>query len=296
MTITVREAADLYLQDVSKRCNASTVIHYKKRLASFYRDFGDTPFSDLTAQQIKDHLEQESKWPSDGKNAGQLKAPDTIRSAVVAWEQLQKWLIDNDFLVNPITKKKLPKPPGRKREAIPTKAETKTITERMTPQCRQIYLALRLCGARPGELCKAQISDWDRIEGEIVLTEHKTARKTGKARRIPVGHPSLIAIMTECVGERTAGNIFLRGNGKPFTPPDISGEYRKARIEAGLRKDLVPYLSRHEHATKLYVTLGDIKAVADALGHSNTSTTMRYTRFNLDQAKNNQAKFDDSLE
>lgn len=295
MTITVREVADLYLQDVSKSCSQSTVVHYRKRLASLYRVFGDMWVFELTGQLVKDHLEKESKW-STGTRAGQLKAPDTIRSTVVAWEQFQKWLIDQDLIANPITRKKLVKPSGRKRELIPTKQETKTIVERMTPACQQIYLALRLCGARPGELCAAQISDWDRTAGEIVRLEHKTAKKTGKPRRIPVGHPSLIKILSDAVGDRTTGHIFYRPNGKPWTPADISGEYRRARIAAGLRDGLVPYLARHEHATSLYIALGDIKAVADALGHTNTTTTMRYTRFNLDQAKNNQAKFNDSLD
>ena len=50
-----------------------------------------------------------------------------------------------------------------------------------------IYSALRQCGARPGELCRATIADVDRTSRVITLKEHKTARKTGQPRRIPVG-------------------------------------------------------------------------------------------------------------
>jgi hypothetical protein len=41
--------------------------------------------------------------------------------------------------------------------------------------------------ARTGELWRATIADIDRAANVIVLWEHKTARKTGKPRRIPIG-------------------------------------------------------------------------------------------------------------
>lgn len=284
-----------YLTDTTKRCRASTAGHYKKRLSSFLRDLGHLDQSEITAQVIKDHLEQESKWRS-GDQIGQLKAPDTIRSTVVAWEQLQKWLIENDRISVPITPKKLAKPGGRKRELIPTKEETKALLEKATADFKQIYLALRLTGARPGELCAAHIAQLDRKAGEIVLTQHKTAAKTGKPRRIAVGHASLITILEAAIGTRTEGFIFLRANGRPWKPEMISAAYRVARKAAGLRNGLVPYLARHEHATAIYKTTGDIKAVADLLGHAQISTTMRYTRVDIDQMKNNQQRFDDSLD
>ena len=41
---------------------------------------------------------------------------------------------------------------------------------------------------------------------------------------------------------------------------------------AGLAKDLVVYLTRHEHGTRV-CELHGIQAAADALGHSNVKTT-----------------------
>jgi integrase len=46
---------------------------------------------------------------------------------------------------------------------VPTAAETEAILLRASPQFWLIYLALRQCGARPGELCRATIADIDRI-------------------------------------------------------------------------------------------------------------------------------------
>jgi integrase len=76
------------------------------------------------------------------------------------------------------------------------------------PEVRLTYSALRQCGARPGELCRATIADVDRAAAVITLKEHKTARKTGKPRRIPIGR-KLGELLTQAIGDRQAGPIFL---------------------------------------------------------------------------------------
>jgi len=51
---------------------------------------------------------------------------------------------------------------------------------------------LLMTGARPDELCRATISDFDREERMIRLEEHKTRGKTGRARRIPIGKVDIL--------------------------------------------------------------------------------------------------------
>lgn len=283
------EAVAAFLADASVRCTRSTVTFYEKRLVFLLRKFTGRQLSELTRAEILSVLDAAGKWPD-----GRLKAPDTIRSNVITWEQLQKWAIEQEYLENPITKK-IPKPMGRKRELIPSIDDTKAIMELCRPDFVPIFRALRLTGARPGELCKAEIKHIDAEAGEIVLTEHKTARKTGRPRRIAVGHPALIEIVREAIGDRTEGFIFMRASNKPWTTIAIGAAYREARLKAGLPKGLVPYLCRHEHATELYKTTGDLKSVADALGHAQLSTTMRYTRIDGDRLKSNQKLFKEGL-
>ena len=52
---------------------------------------------------------------------------------------------------------------------------------------------------------------------------------------------------------------------------------------------------RHEHGTQIYEATQDLKATAEALGHSGVSNTLRYTRRNATRAKTTQALFDDRL-
>lgn len=315
--ISLADAIDLFLADVAKRAAPATVTHYKKRLSAFRRELGtrllptadelavfaaavrrgETPADDgakLMPNTVAEFLGRETVWQS-GPKAGQKKAPDTVRTTIVAWEQLQRWLVETGRLLDPLTKK-MKKPGGRKRDALPTPAETKKLLEKAPDDFKKIYRAMRLTGTRPSEICKARIEDLDRTAGEIILVEHKTAAKTGKPRRIAVGHPALVALIDEAIGDRTAGRIFLRSCGLPWTAEALSNTYRRLRDAAGLRSELVLYLARHEHATELYRQLGDLKAVADALGHSQLSTTMRYTRVDGAQLKKNQSRFNEGLD
>jgi integrase len=157
---------------------------------------------------------------------------------------------------------------------VPRAAETEAILSRSSPEFRLIYFALRQCGARPGELCRATIADIDRAANVIVLREHKTARKTGKPRRIPMGR-KLGELLTQAIGDRQAGPIFLSPAGKSWSVPNLSRTYSRLRNLAGLPRDLVLYLARHECGTKICRETG-IEYARRLLGHTNISTTQRY--------------------
>ena len=287
------EAVVLYLADFKERSAVSSYHHYRKRLTPYRIRFGAMQLVDIKNADVLAFVKEINRF-TDGRE----KAPDTIRSNVQAWEQLQEWMFDDERKIIPakITPKKIQKPGGRKREALPTSEETKAIIANGRPDFIPMYRALRLTGARPGELCKARIEDIDWISGEIVLHQHKTARKTGKPRRIALGHSALIQIVSDAIGDRRSVHIFLRANGRPWRTELVSTEFRKARDSAGLRKVLVLYLARHEHATSLYKQTGDLKTVADALGHTQLTTTMRYTRVDPDRLKSNQRLFEEGLD
>ena len=137
-----------------------------------------------------------------------------------------------------------------------------------------IYSALRQCGARPGELCRATIADVDRANRVITLKEHKTARKTGQARRIPVGR-KLVGLLDQATGTRADGPVFLSPSDRAWKVGNLSRTYSRLRDQAGLPKDLVLYLARHECGTKICREKG-IEYARRLLGHTNITTTQRY--------------------
>ncbi len=88
------------------------------------------------------------------------------------------------------------------------------------------------------------------------LKEHKTARKTGQVRRIPVGR-KLGELLNQTIGSRTEGPVFLGPSGRGWRMENLSRTYSRLRDEAGLLKDLVLYLARHECGTKVGATQND---------------------------------------
>jgi site-specific recombinase XerD len=63
--------------------------------------------------------------------------------------------------------------------------------------------------------------------------------------------------------------------GKAWSVPNLSRSYSRLRNLAGLPRDLVLYLARHECGTKICREKG-IEYARRLLGHSNISTTQRY--------------------
>ncbi|MBS0267244.1 MAG: site-specific integrase [Planctomycetes bacterium] len=104
---------------------------------------------------------------------------------------------------------------------MPTAAETEALFAKASPEFRLIYSALRQCGARPGELCRATIAEVDRGNRVITLKEHKTARKTGLVRRIPIGK-KLQELLDQAIGDRSEGPVFRSPSGRAWKVGNLS--------------------------------------------------------------------------
>jgi integrase len=219
--------------------------------------------SSLTSLEIDEHLAK----------VGTGMSASSRHHNAVALQRLQKFALEHKLLDWPVFGR-LEKSRAEQRDRVPTTAETDAILTRASSEFRLIYLALRQCGARSGELCRATIADIDPTANAIVLREHKTARKTGKPRRIPIGR-KLGELLDQAIGTRTEGPIFLSPAGKPWKVNNLSRTYSRLRDLAGLPRDLVLYLARHECGTKICREKG-IEFARRLLGHANISTTQRY--------------------
>ena len=247
----------------SRHRSPATVAFYRARLKKFCRAYNARELASLTPLEIDEHL----------ATAGTGMSDSTRHHDVVALERLQKFAIEHKFLDKPVFGKQ-EKPRVGRRDRVPTPTETDALLAKASPEFRLIYAALRQCGARPGELCRATIADVDRANRVITLKEHKTARKTGQARRIPIGR-KLGELLDQAIGTRAEGFVFLSPTGRSWRVENLSRTYSRLRDLAGLPKDLVLYLARHECGTKICREKG-IEYARRLLGHSNISTTQRY--------------------
>jgi len=241
----------------------ATLAFYRARLKKFCAAYNGRDLASLTPLEIDEHV----------ADAGAGMSDTTRHHNAVALERLQKFAIQNKLLDKPVFGI-LEKPRTGRRDRIPTLAETEALLALASPVFRRIYLALRQCGARPGELSRATIADVDRAKRVIILKEHKTVRKTGQSRYIPVGR-KLAEMLDQAIGGRTAGPVFLSPSGRGWRVGNLSRTYSRLRDLAGLPKDLVLYLARHECGTKICREKG-IEYARRLLGHTNISTTQRY--------------------
>lgn len=284
-----------FLNWCARHRKPATVKHYQDRLSSFVKRFSAREFGELSPLEIDGWLWDAGHWPADHPTKpGQAKAPDTQRANAVVFECLQAWAVENKLLDNAITGK-LEKPRGRQRERIPTEDEAAKILEHASPEFALIYKGLRQCGARPNELCRATVADWNRTQGVITLADHKTAGKTGKPRTISVGknfEKTLLESLNGRLPQAQGGSqpLFVSPTGKQWTPQRLSETFRGLRNKAKLPTDLVLYMTRHEHATKLCQAGVNLFEVAQALGHSNTKTTERYLHTTTERLRDHQDK------
>ena len=82
-------------------------------------------------------------------------------------------------------------------------------------------------------------------------------------------------LLDQAIGKRQAGPIFLSPAGRGWSVQNLSQTYSRMRDQAGLPRDLVLYLARHECGTKICREKG-IEYARRLLGHANISTTQRY--------------------
>lgn len=258
--LNIGDLVDQFLNWVRGNRSLNTFRMYDGRLKPFKERFSDRRVKSLKPLEIDEFLDSVNKWPD-----GSEKAPDTIRANITALEQLEKWAIRKQ-LTRTVFIGQRDKPIGRIRERIPTQVEVDAIKSKASKEFNIIYQALRQCGARPNELARATVADWNREERAIILVHHKTARKTGRPRRITVAS-KFEALILESLGDRVTGPLFLTPRGNQWTTDSLSQAFTRYRKAAGMPKGVVLYSSRHEHATEISRLHGR-DAARDALGHA----------------------------
>src|SRR5262249_2500215 len=191
----IGELVPAFVRWCARHRSRAPVAFYRTRLKRFRAKYNDRALATLTPLEIDEHL----------ADVGQGMSDSTRHHDAMALERLQAFALEHKFLEKPVFGK-LEKPRVAQRDRVPTADETAAMLSQASPAFRLIYLALRQCGARPGELCRATIADIDWAASAIVLKEHKTARKTGKPRRIPIGR-KLGELLDQAIGKRSEGPI-----------------------------------------------------------------------------------------
>ena len=260
----VSRMIESFLGWCSRHRAPATLRFYHARLRAFRSTFGMREAASLTSLEIDAYLH----------DAGLNVSDSTRHHNAVSLTTLQNFALRESLIEKPWFKR-LEKPRMGRRERIPTAEEITALLRGAPPEFRLIYTGLLQCGARPGELCRAQISDVDWPKRRITLVEHKTARKTGRPRIIPIGS-NFGQTLRKSIGDRQSGAIFLSPTGAPWTVNNLSSAHRRLRNAAGLPRDLVLYLARHRFGTEALRAGLPLKDVSELMGHASVTTTEIY--------------------
>jgi integrase len=133
---------------------------------------------------------------------------------------------------------------------------------------------LALNGLRVSEATGADIEHLGLERDHRTLT---ITRKGGKVVTIPLA-PRTARAIDLAVGERTAGPVFLTGDGRRLDRHGAGRIVRKAARRAGIAKTVTPHTLRHAFITAALDAGVPLRDVQEAASHADPRTTMRYDR------------------
>ncbi|WP_415238010.1 site-specific tyrosine recombinase/integron integrase [Seleniivibrio woodruffii] len=153
---------------------------------------------------------------------------------------------------------------------------------------RVIFETLYSTGMRISELTGLKVAELD-MNREIM----RVTGKGGKQRFVPM-YSSLAEKMRAYLGvrrdyfvkDRDEGWLFLSKNGKQLDRELVFMLVKKYAAKAGIQKNISPHTLRHSFATHLLTNGADLRTIQIFLGHSDLSTTERYTHVTDDKTRN----------
>jgi integrase/recombinase XerC len=213
--------------------------------------------------------------------------PATIRRKVSALRSFFAFLLRRGVVpLNPAKLIRSPKAP-KHLPRVPTEEQTARLLDgvasgaldRPFPERdRVIFEFLYGCGLRVSELVGLNLDDADRSEQWLRI------RGKGRKERMVPFSGEAAAALEAYLGVRKIGEeqaLLLNFRGGRLTARGVSLILKLyARVLEG-DSSLHPHLLRHAFATHLLSSGADLRAIQELLGHSQLSTTQKYTQVSL---------------
>ncbi len=141
---------------------------------------------------------------------------------------------------------------------------------------KAILQVIYASGLRVSEVCGLDLQD---VDDQVV----RVNGKGGKERVVPIAKSAIDAIDHYLVYYRQHSNhekmvsLFVSGKGKRIDRTLVWKRIKFYAKLAGIKKEISPHTLRHSFATHLLENGADLRVIQEMLGHSNISTTDRYT-------------------
>lgn len=258
-----------FIEYIKSHDNAAknTVVNYEVDLKCFYN------YTDGGFVLKKVHVKKYIDYLLNEKNY----APRTINRRISTLKKFYEYLEDYEIVENsPMNRISFITVPNEEKFELPTQDEIFAMLNEVTMIKERALLELMYTtGIRASEASELDIRHVDFNEGIIYISKSKN----GKPRKIPTTKVALNYVKI-LIGHRSEGPVFLgKDRKRPLTTKSI---YNICINHMKFN----PHMLRHCFATHAIENSGNIKAVSESLGHSNTSITENiYTHYTIRKLK-----------
>lgn len=201
-------------------------------------------------------------------------AATTVARRLSAVRSFYRYAVDTGASpVNPTTNVKPPTVSPDAVKAGLSLSEARAVVDAVTrdgDRASRATVALLLGAAlRVSEATAATVAHIEPVDGHTVL---QVTGKGGRRRSIPLS-PLALELLAPLPGY---GHLITDRYGEPCNRYQVAYIVRTVGRAAGLSKSISPHILRHTAATVALDGGAPIQTVADLLGHSSPTTTMRY--------------------
>ena len=259
------EAFDMYEKDFilfTNQSNRTLEMHQfvKKDLIDFFKE--DLEIDKLTYDNVRDWKSYMDKFRSQNTVRGYVLK---LRVVLMFCKKRGVECLDSDLI--PVPKRKQTVPVFLTEDEV-----TKMISRACNVRSKFIVSLLYASGIRLSELISLN-------RGQIVDKRFTVIGKGDKPRLCFIDDRTEF-YMQEYLTQRTDNNealIVSFENKARMTATNVQLLVRNAAKRAGITKKVTPHTLRHSYATNFLKNNGNMRYLAQSMGHASMDTTMMYT-------------------
>lgn len=202
---------------------------------------------------------------------------------------LRRGLIDGDptaSISTPAAKGRLPRPLDESTVATLVSSEDAEAEPWRRARDRAVLEILYGSGLRASEICGLTVQSIS-TDGSML----RVMGKGSKERLVPVSDHAREALgrwallRHEVASENSGESLLLTARGNPLARRDVARILDDACARVSLAGGTHPHALRHSFATHLMDNGADTRSIQELLGHSNASTTQRYTHVSKERLR-----------
>ena len=271
---------------------ANTRAAYRRDVELFIEWLLDTkradriaPLANISKEDIRQYLAE----LHDGGASGR-----TIARRVASLRRYFNWAIRtgerNDDpsagIHTPTAKGRLPRPLDEDTAVSLISTEDEDAPEWQRARDRAVLEILYGSGLRVSEICSLNLQSVDTKRGAL-----RVIGKGSKERIVPLNEHARDAVVRwgkvrdEVASDESGAQLFLSARGLPLSRRDVARLLDAAAKRIGLPAGTHPHALRHSFATHLMDNGADTRSIQELLGHSDASTTQRYTHVSKERLK-----------